>query len=259
MKKTILTLSLILLAAMSFAQEIQKGTDKKGKFVLEKNGKTIVKEKFEWMGDYDASAGLIPAKLNGKWGFYDNDGKLVIAHQYEILFFQNGELLKGWYTQDRMEVILNGKRFFIDKTGKEISAPEYESIVKAGQGSDAYYLKKDGKIALADKDKKPLTDFVYQIIQVKSLDPLTFTGVRDGKPYSINANGEEMGAAQTSNNNSNSTSTNKEEKCNYKCQKCNKTTQGKCNSSANGISVENCFAQQPDPKGPRKNHEWRKQ
>lgn len=209
-------------ASLGFAQKIDAGTDKKGNLCLKKDGKVIVKEKFEKIGKFDDEAGLIPAKLNGKWGFYDNDGKLVIPHQYEGMMFQNSAALQGWYKQDRMEVSLNGKKIFINKTGKEVSAPEYEAILKVGQGVDAYYLKKDGKLALGDKDKKPLTKHVYLIIQLKSLDPVTYTGVRDGKPYQLSANGEEMGEATSTSSSSNSSSDNtkKVDKYKYVCGGC---------------------------------------
>lgn len=250
--------SLLLVSAMSFAQEIQKTNNKNGSFSLEKNGKVIVNENFEKAGNYDAYAGLIPAKLNGKWGFYDNDGKLIIPHIYNSLFASNS--LDDWYFQSRILVTLNGEKKFIDKTGKETASLEFDAFDRI-PGSDNYILFKNGKRALGDKDRNQLTDYVYLIIQLKSKDPVTFTAVRDdNKPYSLDANGQELGAAKTtSSSTSNSSSNNKAEKCTYQCRKCNKTSQGNCNSSATGITNENCFAQQPDPKGPRKNHEWRKQ
>ncbi len=261
MKKIILTTIIAFATMMSFAQTIQKGTDKKGNLCLEKDSKVIVNEKFDKVGTYSEEAGLIPAKLAGKWGFYDNDGKLVIPHQYDLLYCWNTTLLNDWYLQERIEIGLNGVKSFIDKTGKPASPREYETIVKTTYEGAGYFFKKGGKWALADKDKKVLTEFKYdKIMGPSGINPFVFVGVRGGQEYRLNAQGQEEAAIELPAAKSSSSSTEKSaDKCMYKCQKCNKTTQGKCNSSNTGITVENCFAQQPVPKGPRKNHEWRKQ
>jgi hypothetical protein len=184
------------IVSSGFAQNIQKGKDKKDNLILEKNGKAIVKEKFEKIGVYDSKAGLIPAKLNGKWGFYDNDGKLIISHQYDLLFCSTN--LDDWYAQERISVSLNGKKIFIDKTGKEVSAPEYEMIMETpytgeGPGMGAgYFLKKDGKWALADKNKKPVTEFKYdKILGPIGVNPFVYKGMRGGKSFRLSAEGKE--------------------------------------------------------------------
>lgn len=261
MKKTILMLSLVLTATLSFAQ-IRATTDKKGNLCLENKGKIVVKENFEKVGSYDWDAQLIPAKLNGKWGFYNEDGKLVIPHQYESMMFQNVAALQGWYDrkQNSIQVFLNGKKLFIDKTGAEVAAPEYEMVIETTHPGAGYFFKKDGKWALADKDKKVLTEFKYdKILGPIGVNPYVYRGMRDGQDFRLGADGQEEAPIESVSSNSNSSSKDKAEKCTYKCQKCSKTTQGKCNSANTGITVENCFAQQPDPKKGKKNHEWRKQ
>jgi len=264
MKKVIVTISLVLSAAMSFAQ-IRATTDKKGNLCLENKGKIVVKENFEKVGTYDWDAELIPAKLNGKWGFYNEEGKLVIPHQYEGMMFQNVAALQGWYDrkQNKIQVVMDGKKLFIDKTGAEVAAPEYEMVIETTHPGAGYFFKKEGKWALADKDKKVLTEFKYdKILGPIGVNPFVYRGMRDGQDFRLGADGKEEAAIESMSNSSSSTSSSskdKAEKCTYKCQKCNKTTQGKCNSANNGITVENCFALQPNPKGPKKNHEWRKQ
>ncbi|MCU0437311.1 MAG: WG repeat-containing protein [Raineya sp.] len=217
-------------ASLGFAQEIHKATDKKGNLCLEKNGKIIVKENFEKISHYDSKAGLIPAKLNGKWGFYDNDGKLVISHQYEGMMFQNPAALQDWYKQERMEVSLNGKKIFIDKTGKEVAAPEYEIVMEtpytgegAGMGA-GYFLKKDGKWALADKNKKPVTEFKYdKILGPIGVNPFVYKGMRDGQSFRLSATGVEEAAIESNGGNNNQTSNNdtkKVDKYKYVCGGC---------------------------------------
>lgn len=239
---------------LSFAQEIQRAKDKKGNLYLEKDGKILVKENFEKAGTYSKNAGLIPAKLAGKWGFYDNDGNLVIPHQYDLLFCST--TLDDWFKADRINVGLNGRKFFIDNTGKEVSGPEYEDIINTTYTGAGYFFKKGGKWALADKDKKVLTEFKYdKIMGPSGINPFVFVGVRGGQEYRLNAQGQEEAAIELPAAKSSSPSKEKSaDKCTYKCQRCNKITLGKCNESNKGIIVENCTAQQG-----KKNHEWRKQ
>lgn len=267
MKKIILTLSLTLIATMSFAQDIYPEIVDGKACLVKKDGKklkVLVNENFERYGDYNNNAGLIPAKLNGKWGFYDNEGKLVIPHIYEsILASCNGNYCTGWYVQNQIKawVKKTDKPIFIDKTGKEVAASEYELIIETTHPGAGYFFKKDGKWALADKDKKVLTEFKYdKILGPIGINPFVYRATRDGQDYRLSVTGKEEAAIE-SNSNANSSSDRKDEKtkCIYKCQKCDKTTYGSCNSSNTGITVENCFAQQPDSKGPKKNHEWRKQ
>lgn len=261
MKKLFVTVFLAFIASLGIAQTIQKATDRKGNLYLEKDGKKIVNAAFEKVSSYNDKAGLIPAKLDGKWGFYDNDGQLVIAHFYEALVFQHVAVLEGWFVQDRIQVQLDGKRIFIDKSGKEASAPEYELVIETSYPGAGYYFKKGGKWAFADKDKKVLTEFKYdKIVGPISVNPYAYKASRDGQDFRLDAMGREEAYMEApANSGSSSAKKEKAENCTYKCQKCSKTTQGNCNSNNNGITVENCFAQQPDPKKSRKNHEWRKQ
>ncbi len=217
MKKIILTLSLALIATIGFAQ-IRATTDKKGNLCIENNGKIIVKENFEKVSSYDWDAKLIPAKLNGKWGFYNEEGKLVIAHLYEGMMFQNPAELYGWYDrkQNSIQVFIGGKKLFIDKTGAEVSAPEYELVIETTHPGAGYFFKKGGKWALADKDKKVLTEFKYdKIIGPIGINPYVYRGTRDGQDYRLNTAGQEEAAIE-SNSNSNSSADKKEEKTNEK-------------------------------------------
>jgi len=270
MKKIILTLSLALIATMGFSQNIYPEMVDGKACLVKQNGKKVkvlVNENFEKYGAYNESANLIPAKLNGKWGFYDNDGKLVIPHIYEGLFSTcNGNYCTGWYNQEKIKVFVKredspNKPLFIDKTGKEMSAPEYDLVIETTHTGAGYFFKKDGKWALADKDKKVLTEFKYdKILGPIGINPFVFRATRDGQDYRLNTAGQEEAAIE-SNSNTNSSADKKDEKtkCNYKCKECSKITQGNCNSSNTGITIENCPVRQPDPKGPKKGHEWVKQ
>ncbi len=252
MKKVILTLCFAFIAIVSYAQNIDKGTDKKGNLCLKKGDKIVVKESFEKVSHYDAKAGLIPAKLNGKWGFYDNDGKLVIPHQYEGMMFQNPSALLDWYRQERMEVSLNGKKIFIDKTGKEVTAPEYDIVMETTHTGAGYFFKKNGKWALADKDKKVITEFKYDVIRGPiGVNPFVYKGTRDGQDFRLSAEGvEEEVIGGTPNSNTT------QKAVNWKCSQC-----GEVKSSVDKPVSGSGGCRHVDKNGVKQNgsHKWVKQ
>lgn len=194
--KKILILAGILLATMtSYAQNIQQGGEGTS-LHLEKNGKKIVNETFEKVAVYNSKANLIPAKLKGKWGFYDNDGKLVIPHQYVGLFF---EYPYAWYTGGLIQVNFNGNKILIDKTGNEVkSTIDYLNNLGV-EGENRYFAArdKDGNFALANEEKI-LTAFEYLALQLSSKNPITFNAVRksDNKLVKLNNLGEDEGAVK---------------------------------------------------------------
>ena len=66
------------------------------------------KRGYDYVAEY--SEGLAEVKLNGKWGFIDKSGTLVIPCKYDVaISFDNG----------RAEVRLNGKRGYVNKSGVE--------------------------------------------------------------------------------------------------------------------------------------------
>ncbi|EPZ6837230.1 WG repeat-containing protein, partial [Campylobacter coli] len=57
--------------------------------------------------------------LNGKWGFIDKSGKIVIESKFD----------DAWYFREGLAAVeLNGKYGFIDKSGKIIAKPEFDDI-----------------------------------------------------------------------------------------------------------------------------------
>lgn len=81
------------------------GTGRKGVFSI-KERKIIVNPQFEEI--YGQREGLMAAKQDGKWGFIDNTGKVVIPLQYsDASYFQNG-------------LAQVGLADYIDKTGRYV-------------------------------------------------------------------------------------------------------------------------------------------
>lgn len=227
--KATLLVGLVVASTLSFAQNIQK-TGEGTSLYLEKDGKRLVKDKFEKIGVYNSKADLIPAKLNGKWGFYNNNGKLIIPHQYSSLYCDN--YLTCWYGMGFIKVDLNGKVTFIDKTGKEVQFP-HEVFIDINTVPDACYYTvkgKDGKIALAN-DEKLLSPFIYDMIVKGSSSPLTFNAVKNNKTYVLDANGQEEGAVTL---------------YNYRCDFCGQKETSNAEPNNRGCKV-------------RPNHKWVKQ
>ncbi|EOZ2107593.1 WG repeat-containing protein, partial [Campylobacter coli] len=65
------------------------------------------------------SEGLVAVKLNGKWGFIDKSGKIVIESK-----FDSG----GHFSEGLAGVKLNGKYGLIDKSGKIVIEPIFDDI-----------------------------------------------------------------------------------------------------------------------------------
>ena len=66
------------------------------------------KRGYDYVAEY--SEGLAGVKLNGKWGFIDKSGTLVIPCKYD----------DAWaFSEGRAEVKLNGKRGYVNKSGVE--------------------------------------------------------------------------------------------------------------------------------------------
>jgi hypothetical protein len=95
--------------------------------------------------------GLRRDNINNKWGFIDEQGKVVIPHEYESA---------GNFSEGLAAVMREGKWGFIDKTGKIIIVPQYgfvddfhEGYAVATQGewmaSKKGYINKQGKIVIS--------------------------------------------------------------------------------------------------------------
>ncbi|MBE9577584.1 WG repeat-containing protein [Moraxella sp. K1664] len=76
---------------------------------IDNTGKVVIPVQYDYVGYF--SEGLATVKQNGKFGFIDKTGKVVIPVQYDNAWvFENG----------KAEVSLNGEFFYIDKTGKRL-------------------------------------------------------------------------------------------------------------------------------------------
>lgn len=100
------------------------------------------------------SDGLEKVETDGKCGYVDTTGKLVIPLKYDYAdFFYEG------YAQVR----LNDKWGIIDKTGKEVVPLEYSAMYPLHEGCAVAY--KNGKVGLVNTSGKLMAYGMYEYIE----------------------------------------------------------------------------------------------
>lgn len=112
--------------------------DEKGKWGFKQFGSWVIKSRFDDVGLFED--GLAPAKMNGKWGYIDREGKSVIPYKYEAAAPFNTGLAR---------VMLYGKYGFIDKSGLTVIPFKYMLASDFDNGLARVVF--DGKAGFVDK------------------------------------------------------------------------------------------------------------
>ncbi|HEC1786507.1 TPA: WG repeat-containing protein, partial [Campylobacter lari] len=95
----------------------------------------------------------IQAKLNGKWGFIDKNGKFAIEANFDW----------AWdFKEDLASVRLNGKYGFIDKNGKFAIKPIFDKVYSFNQGIAK--VKLNEKWGLIDKNGNFIVEPIFDDI-----------------------------------------------------------------------------------------------
>lgn len=95
------------------------GFEKNGKVgFMDKRGKIVITPQFEKINQ--SLNGLAGAKINGKWGFVDSTGRFVISPQFENVDF--------FYDPDIAGVQIGEKWGFVNRKGKIIIPPLFDKI-----------------------------------------------------------------------------------------------------------------------------------
>jgi hypothetical protein len=150
----------------------------KGKFgFIDKTGKLVVPAKWAKTGEFSeglaavdegapavsaqSQAGgepvrgfhLVAAAMQGKWGFIDKTGKVVVKPAFqEVRDFKNGVAL-----------VKSGEKWgALNAKGAWLAKPQYEHAPMSLDGLWGLWV--DKKYALADKNFKPLTQPLYNMI-----------------------------------------------------------------------------------------------
>lgn len=97
------------------------------------------------------SEGLAPASKDGKWGYINKQGEVVIDFQYDgAMPFSEGRAL----------VLKDDYMGFIDKKGNEVIPCEYDNIGQEGfQNGVARVYNQDGEWGLIDKNGNTVVEF----------------------------------------------------------------------------------------------------
>lgn len=157
MKKILITLLVLTFSAVAFGQTKDKAMPlfwvlENGKYgYIDKTGKVVIKPQFE--NTMGFNEGLAATKLGGKYGYIDTKGTWVIKPQFEFTYMFS----------DGLAMVKFGKQSaWIDKTGKiVIPAQDFEETA-IGFKEGRLAVKKDGKWGYIDKTGKLVIDAKFE-------------------------------------------------------------------------------------------------
>lgn len=98
------------------------------------------------------SEGLVGVKKNGKWGFIDKTGKIIIEPQYHYV---------ASFSEGLAVVKQNGKYGFIDKTGKVVIPLQYDGVDSFSEGLAV--VRQNNKWGYIDTNGKTIIDLKYSL------------------------------------------------------------------------------------------------
>ena len=110
---------------------------------IDQTGKVVIPLNYDWAWWF--SEGLASVKRNGKWGFIDNTGKVVIPLNYDDTWY---------FTEGLAAVKQNGKYGFINQTGQIIIPLQYDdaypfyndvAVVSDSSTGESFYINKQGE------------------------------------------------------------------------------------------------------------------
>lgn len=185
MKSITIALMIGIFAVAGFAQKKDdKGMPlfwirEDGKYgYIDKAGKVVIAPQYE--NTMGFNEGLAATKKDGKYGYIDTKGKWVIKPQFDFTYkFSDG-----------LAMVRIGKQYaWIDKTGKTVIQPRDYDEVAQGFSEGRLAVKKDGKWGYIDKAGRT-------IAETKFKKASTFNGgvaqveTDDGMHHWINAEGK---------------------------------------------------------------------
>ena len=112
---------------------------------IDNTGKVVIPLNYDWTWSF--SEGLAAVERNGKWGFIDNTGKVVVPLNYDDA---------GSFSEGLALVSRNGKYGFVDKTGKVVIPLKYDKAdsfsfyngvagVLDRSTGEAFYINRQGE------------------------------------------------------------------------------------------------------------------
>jgi hypothetical protein len=152
-RKLILLLVLSCLLSVSYGQDLAIVQCADGKFGFKNaEGDIVIDCQYDIIGSF-SEEGLAPIKLNGKWGYIDKMGNIVIP----IAYLAAQRFWEGLATVQRK----NGDFGYIDTTGKTIIPFRY-SITSGFAMGIAPVLNRRGRFGFIDKTGNVVVPFKYK-------------------------------------------------------------------------------------------------
>ena len=112
----------------------------------------------DWRKKYDSVRdfyeGLAGVKLDGKWGFVDHQGYVIIPPKYDYV-----ELFCGGLAKVLLGDFVGGKWGFVDQQGKEWVPLKYDSVRNFDDGLAG--VKLDGKWGFVNGHGKEVVEPKY--------------------------------------------------------------------------------------------------
>lgn len=116
---------------------------------IDENGKVVIPFEYEYVRGFNE--GLACVKKNGKYGFIDKSNKTVVPLEYEVVLeFEEG----------LAQVEKNGKWGFIDMRNRAVVPLEYEDVSEFKEGLSC--VKKNGKFGFIDKRNRTVVPLEYE-------------------------------------------------------------------------------------------------
>lgn len=153
MKTKLLIASILLLGFVitAFPQKKEAGLfwiREDGKYgYIDKTGKVVIAPQYE--NTMGFNEGLAATKLNGKYGFIDKKGNWAIKPQYDFTYI---------FMDGLAAVTINKQTAFIDKFGKIVIQPTTFEETAMGFSEGRLAVKKEGKWGYIDKIGKVIVE-----------------------------------------------------------------------------------------------------
>ena len=148
------------LAASEFSEHVGGVQSETEKYFIDQRGQRVLTFPIEWQSTTCLSDGLAAFCVNGKWGYCDKNGKVLIAPKFDDfrLFYEGlaavnvGAKLEEYGMSKRLQ---GGVWGYIDRTGKYIAEPRLRDAYPFSEGlaltrdDHGYaYIDKTGKTVL---------------------------------------------------------------------------------------------------------------
>ncbi len=115
---------------------------------IDNQNRLVIANRYENVGDF--SEGLVAVKILGRWGFIDKQENIIVQPLYEeVSAFMGGLAIVKYKTGYGL----------INSIGKSISSDNYDAIKHQSNGR--YLVERNGKYGLLDKDGSLLVNAKY--------------------------------------------------------------------------------------------------